>query len=88
MRDEEMRVDAACLAQTEIRIVHVDEAGRDSNGDDFTVQATPWAIVNGLMRTEPVILLYPDGNAYLAAEAMFTEKGMDKLREELAPELD
>lgn len=66
-----------------MRTVHVDELGRDKDGNEYGHVASDDAVKEGLCVNEPVRLRYPDGYTTVTNEVRITEKGLAKIASDM-----
>ena len=62
------------------RVIDVNVLGEPIDGTSIR-QASEWAIAQGLMVNNPVVLRFPNGTLREGSEAEFTAKGLDFLAE-------
>ncbi|UFS66561.1 hypothetical protein LO749_18830 [Paracoccus denitrificans] len=64
------------------RVIDVDAEGRPIDGSPL-MEATDWAVSEGLMVNAPVTLRFPNGMIVHAVEGVLTKKGFDALAAEM-----
>lgn len=66
-----------------IEVVEVDAQGRDADGEEFDLTAHDWAVSQGLMVNEPVLIRYPNGDIKTGNRVKITQLGLSRLASEL-----
>lgn len=68
---------------TKIEIVDVDANGLDAEGDGYDLVAHDWAVSQGLMTNEAVLVRYPNGDIKTGNRVKVTQLGLSRLASEM-----
>ena len=68
---------------TSFEVIDVDENGLDAEGDGFEHAAHEWAVSQGLMTNEPVLIRYPNGDMKAGNRVRITQLGLYRIAHEM-----
>ena len=68
---------------TKIEVVEVDANGLDADGEGYEHVAHDWAVSQGLMTNEAVLVRYPNGDIKTGNRVKVTQLGLSRIASEL-----